>query len=53
LAYDIFDENGYYAFQIWSGHRPGLVKDGKMYRMDINRETGYRVFKRYQVIWAE
>ena len=52
-VYDIFDEDGYYVYRIWSDLRPGQIKDGKMYRMDQDEETGYRVLKRYRIIWTE
>lgn len=52
-VYDIFDEDGYYVYRIWSDLRLGQIKDGKMYRMDQDEETGHRVLKRYQIIWTE
>jgi len=51
--YDIFDEDGHYVYRIWSDLRPGQIKDGKMYRMDQDEETGHRVLKRYRIIWTE
>lgn len=51
--YDIFDEDGYYVYRIWSDFRLGLIKDGKMYRMERDEETGHRVLKRYRIIWTE
>ena len=51
-AYDIFDESGYYVFKVWSVISPGLFKNGSMYQMIQDEETGYRTFKRYSVVWS-
>ena len=50
-AYDIFDSDGIYYARIWTPVLPFLLKDGKMYRMDIDQGMGYRSIKRYKVIW--
>jgi hypothetical protein len=50
-AHDIFDCNGIYYARIWTPVVPSLIKDGKMYRMDTDQDTGYRSIKRYKVIW--
>jgi hypothetical protein len=31
----------------------GLFKNGKMYTREIDGETGYRVYKRFRVVWSE
>jgi hypothetical protein len=53
VAYDIFDQAGYYVYKVWSAVRAGLFKNGKMYQMKKDEETGYRTFKRYSVIWTD
>ena len=50
-AYDIFDSDGFYYAKIWTPVLPSLFKDGKMYRMHIDQDTGYRSIKRYKVSW--
>jgi hypothetical protein len=51
-AYDIFDPEGIYTAQVWSEFQPDLFKDGKMYTMITDAE-GYRILKRFRVIWQE
>lgn len=51
FAYDIFNEDGYYITRIWNEIGPGLFMNGKMYRLDTNKETEIRTLKRYRVIW--
>ncbi|MGB2908703.1 MAG: 6-bladed beta-propeller [Candidatus Aminicenantaceae bacterium] len=51
-AYDIFNPEGHYYARIWTPVLPFLFKDGKMYRMDIESEIGYRSIKRYKVVWS-
>jgi hypothetical protein len=48
-AYDIFDEKGFYVHKVWSDIAPGLFRDGKMYSLEVEAETGERVLKRYRV----
>jgi hypothetical protein len=50
-AYDIFDLDGYYIAKVWTALHPAIFKNGKMYRMDTDPETGYRIIKRYKVMW--
>jgi len=50
-AFDIFDSDGFYYTKVWSEIFPFIFKKGKMYRMDIDRDTGYRSLKRYKVVW--
>lgn len=52
-AYDIFNEDGFYEARVWLDIRPGLFCGGKMYRMPLDEETGYRSLKRYRIIWSE
>lgn len=50
-AYDIFSSDGLYYARIWTPVLPLLFKKGKMYRMEIDPDTGYKSLKRYNVIW--
>jgi len=50
-AYDIYNSDGIYYAKIWTPVLPFLFKEGKMYRMDIDSDIGYRTIKRYKVIW--
>ncbi|UCE40786.1 MAG: 6-bladed beta-propeller [Candidatus Aminicenantes bacterium] len=52
-AFDIFNEDGVYEARVWLDISLGLFKNGKMYTKETNDETGYRVYKRYHVIWSE
>jgi len=49
-AYDIFDEDGRYLCKIWSEISPGLFKNGRMYSMERDEETGDRILKRYRIV---
>ena len=53
IAYDIFNRDGFYDARVWCSIRPGLFVRGKMYRLDTDRETGFRTLKRYRIIWKE
>ncbi len=50
-AYDIFGEDGQYLYKIWSEISPELFRNGRMYTMERNEETGDRILKRYRMIW--
>ena len=52
-AYDIFDRDGRYVYKVWTEQRPGLFRNGKMYRMTADEETGDRILKRYGIVWAD
>jgi len=52
-AYDIFNKDGYYEAKVWLDKRPSLFVKGKMYKMEIDKESGYIFIKRYRAIWSE
>jgi hypothetical protein len=52
-AYDIFNNEGIYDARVWSDLQPAIILKGKMYRMHLNDETGYRCLKRYRTVWNE
>jgi len=53
VAYDIFDEDGVYTARVWLDISPGIFKNGKMVTREADEETGYRVYKRYRVLWRD
>lgn len=50
-AFDIFNPDGYYEAKVWVDVKPEVFVNGKMYRMHNDEETGYRMVKRYRVVW--
>lgn len=50
-AYDIFNPDGYYEAKVWIDVKPEIFINGKMYRMHNDEETGYRMIRRYRVVW--
>lgn len=50
-AFDIFNPDGHYYAKVWTATFPRIFKKGKMYRMDIDRDTEYQTLKRYKVVW--
>ncbi|MFC2161856.1 hypothetical protein ACFLRX_09425, partial [Acidobacteriota bacterium] len=50
-AFDIFDQDGFYDAKVWTEFAPFIFKKGKMYRTDVDQDTGYRTIKRYKVVW--
>jgi len=55
-AFDIFNEDGIYEARVWldvSQISLGVFRNGKMYSREADEETGYRVFKRYDVVWKD
>lgn len=52
-AYDIFDKDGIYHAQVWSSVRPQLFRNGKMYSLVEDEETGFRSVRRYSIEWKE
>jgi hypothetical protein len=52
-AYDVFNEDGYYTYRVWMDKQPGIIKKGKLYRMETDVETGFRTLKRYRMIWSD
>lgn len=50
-AFDIFDSAGYYYAKVWTEFTSFIFKKGKMYRMDIDQDTGSHSMKRYKVVW--
>ena len=52
-AFDIFNEDGIYEAKVWLDSSIGLFRNGKMYTRVTDEETGYRVYRRYRVIWSD
>lgn len=53
VAFDIFNEDGIYEAKVWLDISLGLFRNGKMYTRETDKESGYRVYKRYRVDWIE
>ena len=53
IAYDVFNEDGIYEAKVWLVISLGFFRNGKMYTRETDKETGYRVYKRYRVNWVE
>ena len=52
-AFDIFNEDGIYVSKIWTPLSIGLFHKGKMYHLETDKETGFRILKRYGLIWSD
>lgn len=50
-AFDIFNPEGHYYARVWTEFTSFIFKKGKMYRMDIDLDTGSHTMKRYKVVW--
>ena len=50
-AFDIFNRDGYYYAKVWTAANPYIFKNGKTYSMVEDPITGYRIIKRYKVVW--
>ncbi len=50
-AFDIFNSDGHYYAKVWTKFTSFIFKKGKMYRMDIDQNTGSHSMKRYKVVW--
>jgi hypothetical protein len=53
MAYDIFNADGFYEARVWLDKDPAYVLKEKMYLMETDEETGFRIVKRYKIIWKE
>jgi len=52
-AYDIFNQKGFYEAKVWLNIKPEIIVKGKMYLMYNDEEIGYKLLKRYQIIWND
>ncbi len=50
-AYDIFNVDGSYEAKVWLDKDPAIILKEKMYLMETNEESGYRVVKRFRLAW--
>ena len=50
-AFDIFNSDGHYYAKVWIKFTSFIFKKGKMYRMDIDQNTGSHSMKRNKVVW--
>jgi len=47
--YDVFDKEGIYLYRINLDHYPEVIKDGYIYTIISNEETGLEQIKRYRI----
>jgi len=47
--YDVFNKEGLYLYKINSDHYPEVIKDGYVYTIVVNEETGLEQIKRYRI----
>ena len=56
-AYDIFDKEGIYTSRIWLKYSEEMFsarfKDGRLYLLESDPESGFATFKRFKVNWSE
>lgn len=50
-AFDVFDSDGRYVAKVWSSVIPRIFKNGRMYQMEMDNQTGYQVLKRFKMMW--
>jgi hypothetical protein len=48
-AFDLFNKEGYFLHKITMGVPSAVIKDGYIYNLNIDRETGYNRVKRYRI----
>lgn len=53
IAYDLFNQNGFYEARVWIHLSPRLFFKGKMYTIETEKETDLRMIKRYRLIWSD
>lgn len=51
VAYDIFNQDGFYEARVWIDLFPRLFLKGKMYTIETDKETDLQMVKRYRVLW--
>jgi hypothetical protein len=51
-AYDLFDADGIYVSSVWLNSVPSHIIGGKMYAYSTDKD-GYRVIKRFRLIWSD
>jgi len=47
--YDVFNKEGLYLYKIHLDHYPEVIKDGYIYTIVVNEETGLEQIKRYRI----
>ncbi len=52
--YDVFNKEGRYMYKIHLNHYPDVIKNGYIYSIVVNEETGLEQIKRYKIKnWGE
>jgi len=49
LSFDLYNKDGYFLHKIKIGIPPIVIKNGYIYSLSIDRETGYIKIKRYRI----
>jgi hypothetical protein len=49
LSFDLYNKDGYFLHKIKIGIPPVVIKNGYIYSLSIDRETGYIKIKRYRI----
>ncbi|MDH5466482.1 MAG: 6-bladed beta-propeller [Candidatus Aminicenantes bacterium] len=47
--YDVFNKEGRYIYKIRLNHYPDIIKNGYLYTMVVNEDTGLEQIKRYRI----
>lgn len=48
-VYDLFSAKGYYIYKVKMPLPPGIIRNGYMYRIERDQDTGYARVKRYKI----
>ncbi|NVM56388.1 MAG: hypothetical protein HWN66_22005, partial [Candidatus Helarchaeota archaeon] len=46
---DVFSKDGYFIHRIRMGFLPELIKDGRLYDIDEDEDTGEELVKRFKI----
>ncbi len=55
-AFDIYNDKGYYDSRVWLGlpsQSKKLIKNGKLYCLYTDEETGLKLVRRYNIKWSK
>jgi hypothetical protein len=48
-VFDVFSKNGYYIYRVKMPLPPSIIREGCIYRTELDRDTGYIEVKRYKI----
>ncbi len=55
-AFDIYDDNGFFITRAWLNISPrmtNIIRNGKFYNLQIDKDSGLRIVKRYSIKWKD